>query len=300
MSGGDAPDWTGIPGSARYLGALTVPPGTSQNINLTFTPQPTDAAIIAFPDSGVWGQGIGSRLSLNQLDLPATIITASYGPGKALPVAPFIGPVALAMGTHWALEAITFGTNIGPMNWYVWAVPGITASLVSDNNVPLLVQLATPPTGGFVGQQLKAASLPVVQASDWIPSRTPDAVRNALLTNQAAATINFGTTFAASPTTNGWAFALLQWVHMVRGTALGAASNALTIYVTDGTVPTTLAYSVASEGVPDHGFLAFPFPLRPQGLDATLAWQIKGTLSNLVGTATSDIGLVANLVKANP
>lgn len=300
MSGGDAPDWTGIPGSARYLGTLTVPPGTNQTVALSFTPQPTDSAIIAFPDNAVWGEGIGSMLLLHQLDLLALIASISYGPGKALPVSPFVGPVSLAMGRNWELRANTTGTNNNPVDWFVWALPSVIAALASDNNVPLLVQLATPPTGGFVGQQVKAASLPVVSASDWIPSRTPDGVRIALLTNQAAATVSFGTTIAASPATNGWAFMLLQWVHMVRGTALGTATNALTIFVTDTTVNTTLVYSIASEGVPDHGFLALPFPLRPQGLDNTVAWQIKGIVSNLVGTANSDIGVTAHLVKASP
>lgn len=153
LSPSDSPDWTGIPGSMRYLGAVSVT-GTGIVANsLAFTPASYDGAIYIVQDYNLTGSLYPKLVGVSEVSTGVQTLNA------ARPVAgdpPLVAFVSRVLGASWVVSVqADFTGTVPPVTatWYVFAVPTYP-----------LVELAQPVNPLYVDVKAQsAAALTIVQ-----------------------------------------------------------------------------------------------------------------------------------------
>lgn len=144
----DAPDWSGIPGGLRYLGALTLTGNGQQDGTLAFTPATYDGAVYIVLDQSADGAAaLNSIFVLNTDTGTATLIAELRNNDP-----PLTAFVARVMGASWEVRAEVFLSVVGPAEtWraHVFAVPAFPLAVIQQPTNPLNVDIAEQSWSGL-------------------------------------------------------------------------------------------------------------------------------------------------------
>lgn len=135
----DSPDWTGIPGSVRYLGLLDLT-GTGGVINaqLDLTPASYDGAlqVIVLGNPGSTTQD--AWISLSNLDGPWSWGSFPLYKAGRLDTQPVVVPISRAVGPSWRLAAAAYNAVSSTLQLQVFAIPSYPTVRVVDDGQPIL------------------------------------------------------------------------------------------------------------------------------------------------------------------
>lgn len=209
LSPSDSPDWTGIPGSMRFLGLITVTGNGLQTGSLPFTPATYDGAVVLVGDPAQTGGAADNTLTVINLDTGAVTLGSAQ---LAINDPPMAAPVARVLGPSWEVRADVFLSGVGPPEtWhlYVFAVP----------DYPLVV----------MQQAINAFRVDIAAASSLVgvPMRGQpvDSQQVAAPAGGAQATITFP---AFSSSQGRWVLDLATWsIHNSAATALASTAQVL-------------------------------------------------------------------------
>lgn len=190
----DAPDWTGIPGGARYLGTLDMS-GTyvSKNANLAFAPASYDGAVYVISTGDAHSSTLSARVVVANNDQSISLTDQDmYGQGEFM-TEPVVAFVSAALGTNWEVDAHADGGVASDWHLWVFAVPSYPGSRIVHDQRPLLV---------------RQNGVPYRQLYSDKAFHTPGVTTRATIT------------FAADPNgVLGWVVDEASWTHIGHGAA---------------------------------------------------------------------------------
>lgn len=137
----DAPDWTSIPGGARYLGTLDMT-GTYglRQLNLDFAPGSFEGAIYVLQTGGPNSTSHSASISVQCL---APAITSAfqdvYASGSER-IDPLVAPVSPIVGLTWRVQATASNASSSTWALYVFAIPAYPMARIVHDQVPFLVE----------------------------------------------------------------------------------------------------------------------------------------------------------------
>lgn len=136
----DSPDWTGVPGGARFLGSIDMT-GTaaSKNVTLNFAPASYDGAVYVISTGNPFSPSGIANVKVVNNDNTATLVDAdmyAQGAWLAEPLAAF---VSAAMGASWAVNASVDQPTASTWKLWVFAVPSYPGARIVRDQSPLLV-----------------------------------------------------------------------------------------------------------------------------------------------------------------
>jgi hypothetical protein len=138
----DSPDWSGIPGSLRFLGTMALAGIGNQTQVLPFTPTSYDGAIYVMFDASASGAGSTKALDVLNVDTGAfSLANQNWLPGDP----PVAAPVARVLGPNWQVQLSALFPSVGgpyAVTAFVFAVPSFPLAVIQQPENPLNVNLA--------------------------------------------------------------------------------------------------------------------------------------------------------------